>query len=127
MIRLNNHLNLAKRNNELYKDDKWNKRKSELFYKLKDVLNEFRILKKQKNAKAKSMLIENAIQEIDDNLTVEMEKIKSQIGVVDGIKGLLMRYNIKPEKLKKKCVEIYKEIEEIKVFKDKLYELKKLI
>ena len=124
LIRLNNHLNLAKRNNELYKDDKWNKRKSELFYKLKDVLNEFRILKKQKNAKAKSMLIENAIQEIDDNLTVEMEKIKSQIGVVDEIKELLMRYNIKQEKLKKKCVEIYKEIEEIKVFKDKFLENK---
>ena len=70
------------------------------------------------------MLIENAIQEIDDNLTVEMEKIKSQIGVVDEIKELLMRYNIKQEKLKKKCVEIYKEIEEIKVFKDKFLENK---
>ena len=103
----------------MYYDDKWNKKKSELFFKLTNVLNTFRILKKQKNAKAKSMLVETSIQEIDENLTIEMEKIKSQIGVVDEIKGLLLKYSLKQEKIKKKCVEIFKEIEEIKVFKDK--------
>ena len=112
-------INLAKKNKVLYYDNKWNKKKSELFFKLTNVLNTFRILKKQKNAKAKSMLIETSIQEIDENLTIEMEKIKSQIGVVDEIKGLLLKYSLKQEKIKKKCVEIFKEIEEIKVFKDK--------
>lgn len=119
LIRFNNHLNLATKNKALYHDEKWNKKKSELFYKLTNVLNKFRILKKQKNAKAKSMLIESSIQEIDENLTIEMEKIKSQIGVVDEIKGLLLKYGVKQEKIKKKCVEIFKEIEEIKIFKDK--------
>lgn len=119
LIRFNNHLNLAKKNKVLYYDNKWNKKKSELFFKLTNVLNTFRILKKQKNAKAKSMLVETSIKEIDENLTIEMEKIKSQIGVVDEIKGLLLKYSLKQEKIKKKCVEIFKEIEEIKVFKDK--------
>ena len=90
-----------------------------MFKKLTLVLSEFRILKKKKNAKAKAMSIQISMQKIYNNLNGEMDKINSQLKIIDEIKILLLRYNVKQENIKKKIIQIFKEIEEIKIFKEK--------
>jgi hypothetical protein len=65
------------------------------------------------------MSIQISMQKIYNNLTVEMDKINSQLKIIDEIKILLLRYNVKQENIKKKIIQIFKEIEEIKIFKEK--------
>ena len=59
------------------------------------------------------------MQKIYNNLNGEMDKINSQLKIIDEIKILLLRYNVKQENIKKKIIQIFKEIEEIKIFKEK--------
>ena len=65
------------------------------------------------------MSIQISMQKIYNNLTIEMDKINSQLKIIDDIKILLLRYNVKQEKIKKKIIQIFKEVEEIKIFKEK--------
>jgi len=119
LIRYNNHINKIKQYPNLCEDNEFKKKKSDLFKKLTLVLSEFRILKKKKNAKAKAMSIQISMQKIYNNLNGEMDKINSQLKIIDEIKILLLRYNVKQENIKKKIIQIFKEIEEIKIFKEK--------
>ena len=65
------------------------------------------------------MSIQISMQKIYNNLNGEMDKINSQLKIIDEIKILLLRYNVKQENIKKKIIQIFKEIEEIKIFKEK--------
>ena len=119
LIRYNNQINKIKQYPNIINSKEFKKKKSDLFKKLTKVLGEFRILKKKKNAKAKAMSIQISMQKIYNNLTIEMDKINSQLKIIDDIKILLLRYNVKQEKIKKKIIQIFKEVEEIKIFKEK--------
>lgn len=89
-----------------------------MYNKVKAVLEDFRILRKSKEDKILHFQIENSINKLEDNLMVEMEKIKGSLTVVDEIKELLEEYKSNQIITKNKMVELYKEFEELKLFKD---------
>ena len=95
------------------------KKKSLLFQKLKSNLENFRKMKKSKNDSLEAMLIELSISKIEENLTIEMDKIKNQLYVIDDIKQLLEEYSDNQEKIKEKNLSIYKDLQEICYIKSK--------
>ena len=57
------------------------------------------------------------MQKIYNNLTIEMDKINSQLKIIDDIKILLLRYNVKQEKIKKKLFKYLKKLKKLKYLK----------
>jgi hypothetical protein len=93
--------------------------KSLQFKKLKDSLEKFRKLKKSKNDSIEAMIIELSVNKIEENLTIEMEKIKNQLSVVYEIKDLLEEYSTNQQTIKDKNLEIYRELQEMCIIKEK--------
>lgn len=93
--------------------------KSASFQKLKESLEKFRKLKKSKNDSIEAMIIELSVNKIEENLTIEMEKIKNKLSVVNDIKDLLDEYSYNQEVIKSKNLEIYKELQEMCLIKEK--------
>lgn len=93
--------------------------KSASFQKLKNSLEKFRKLKKSKNDSIEAMIIELSVNKIEENLTIEMEKIKNQLNVIDKIKNLLEEYSNNQETIKKQNLEIYKELQEMCIIQEK--------
>lgn len=89
------------------------RKKSSVFQKLKLTLEKFRKMKKSKNESLEAMLIELSISKIEENLTVEMEKIKNQLFIIDEIRDLIDEYSDNQEKLKMVNMNIYKDLQDM--------------
>ena len=118
-FRYKRHVKHAIKHPDISLAPEFRKKKSYLFEKLKNVIEKFRVIRKIKNEKIESILIEYSINKIDENLTVEMDKIKVQVGIVNEIRELLEEYSENQELIKSRCIELYKEIEEINIFREK--------
>jgi hypothetical protein len=70
-------------------------------------------MKKSKNESLEAMLIELSISKIEENLTVEMEKIKNQLFIIDEIRDLIDEYSDNQEKLKMVNMNIYKDLQDM--------------
>lgn len=94
--------------------------KSVAFKHLKDAIDQFRRLRKNKSLSIEAMIIELSINKIEENLTTEIQKIKSQIVVIDSINKLLNEYIDTQEKIKTNNSFIYKELQELCLLKEKV-------
>lgn len=113
------HMKQIRTDPSLMQDKNFRYKKSLLFNKLKDNIEAFRNLKKNKSEKIESWYIEYSINKIDENLTVEMDKIRHRIGLVENIRDLLETYEKNQNLIKMRTIELYKEIEEINIFREK--------
>ena len=60
-----------------------------------------------------------AIKKIDDNLNIGMDRIKEQIVVVTEVNKYLETYERNQKIIKQRCLELYKEMEEMSLLKEK--------
>lgn len=94
--------------------------KSVGFKDLKSAIDQFRRLRKNKSLSIEAMIIELSINKIEENLTTEIQKIKSQIVVIDSINKLLNEYIDTQDKIKTNNSFIYKELQELCMLKEKV-------
>ena len=92
--------------------------KSTLFNKMKVSLEEFRKIKSIKMKQSLYFEIEKLMKKLNMNIYNEMDKIKEDITIMPEIKKLLFDYQKNQESLKIKILELYKELEEISIFKE---------
>jgi hypothetical protein len=119
IFRYNKHVKKIKDNPSLKDNVSFLQKKSKLFVEVKNVIHQFRITRYKKHEQINSYLVEMSLKRIDDYLTVEMNKIKSQLPLISEVKQLLIEYKCTQEIIKKKTIELYREIEEISLFKEK--------
>lgn len=87
--------------------------KSNLFKKFKSNIEIFRKMKKSKSDLLESILIELSINKIEENLTIEMDKLLKQMEIIAEIKAILEEYTENQNRIKEKTISIYKELQEI--------------
>jgi hypothetical protein len=95
------------------------KKKSELFLKLKDSCFQFRKIRASKIDTVNSIEIEKSLHKIDSILNVDVEKIKTRANAIVEVEALLEQYHFIQGQIKEKSIELYKELEEMNVFKEK--------
>ena len=109
-----------KATNENYESDElFRQIKSKLYLKLKNYIELFRQLRKNKDEKLQSLLIDMSLSKIDNNLTYELDKIKDQIYCVETVKNMLEEYNKNQKIIKEKALELFHEMEEINNFRQR--------
>ena len=113
------HVKQLRENPELVHDTTFRIKRSTTYSKLKKLWEIFRVYRKNETEKMQAFKIELAIKKVDDNLSVEMDKIRLQTPIIDDLKGLLDEYENNQNILKQRSIELYKEIEEMSLFKDK--------
>ena len=94
-------------------------KKSIQFQKLKKSIENFRKLRKNKNDSIEAMLIEYSVNKIEKNLTIEIDKIKDQLKIVDEIKALITEYSENQSIIKEQSLEVYRDLEELVLMKEK--------
>jgi len=119
VYRYNKLIEMARSNPELHKNASYVRKKSQLFVKMKETLEEFRSFKMRKSEQIKYLHIQLAIKKIDDNLNIGMDRIKEQIGVVTEVNKYLQNYERNQKIIKQRCLELYKEMEEMSLLKEK--------
>jgi hypothetical protein len=119
VYRYNQLIDKAREKKELLKTGAYNRNKSYLFRKMRDTVENFRILKKTKYTQIKSLSVQYAVKQIDDNLNIEMDRIIEQIKIVEEVKSLMDEYEKRQDLIKKRSLELYRELEEINVFKER--------
>jgi hypothetical protein len=119
IYRYNKFIKNAKDDLLLSENSDFRREKSWLFAKLKNSIEKFREMRKVKNKKIESAIIEMAISQIDQDINLEMEKIKYNCNLLCELKYLLEEYNKNQEYIKNLSVELYAELDEISIFKDK--------
>lgn len=92
--------------------------KSKLFANMKHNFETFRKIKSIKERNSFYSEIEKIMKKINVNISNEMDRIKEEITVMPEIKKLLQSYHTGQEVLKIKILELYKELEEISIFKN---------
>jgi len=92
--------------------------KSNLFRDVKCAFEDFRKIKYKKIKQNFYSEIEKIIKKLNVNISNEMDKIKDEINIIPNIKRLLYDYNKNQENIKVKILELYKELEEITIFRD---------
>jgi len=120
--RYRKHMKQLQENNHLMFDGKFRYTRSYLFNKLRQVIVNFRNLKKEKVEKIEKLYIEYCVDKLDQNLTVGMDKILSKLSIVEEIKILLDLYESRQNEIKKLTIDFYKEIEEVSIFKENFLE-----
>lgn len=94
--------------------------KSIAFQKLRKSLYDFRRLRRRKVDSLEAMLIEMSVNKIELNLTTELDKINSQLKHINEIQLLLEEYSQNQSNIKSIGEEIYKDLEELIVIKEKM-------
>lgn len=102
----------------LINDAKFRTLKSSLFSKMKNSFEQFRKIKRIKEKLSFYLEIEKVIKKLNINISNEMDRIKEEINIMPEIKKLLFDYHENQENLKIKILDLYKELEEICIFKD---------
>lgn len=101
------------------KDQTFRRKKSRLFSKLKIILQQFRRLRKNKDENFQSMIISMSLNKIDNNITVEVDKIKEQIVILERARNMLEEYNLNQKIIKQKSIALFTELEEMNSFREK--------
>ncbi len=112
------HMKRLNDDNMLINDVKFRGLKSSLFSKMKISFEHFRKIKRIKEKQSFYFEIEKVIKKLNINISNEMNAIKEEINIMPDIKKLLHDYHRNQESLKIKILELYKELEEICIFKD---------
>jgi len=102
------------------------RKKCRLFVKLKEAIFNFRKIKASKIDTINSIEIEKSLHKIDHIINVEIEKVKARANCIGEVEVLLEQYHILQTQIKDKSIELYKELEEMNVFKEKYNFKKKL-
>lgn len=113
------HLKSARLEPNLASDRRFRMKKSELFLKLKESTFQFRKIRACKIDTINSIEIEKSLHKIDSILNVDVEKIKSRANAIVEVETLLEKYHFIQSQIKEKSVELYKELEEMNIFKEK--------
>jgi hypothetical protein len=119
ILRYNWHVRKTKENPSLSLDKNFRQKKSILFSKLKEIAVSFRTFRRVQQEKIQQRELEKYIQKIDRNITLELERVKLHLNVAYEIRDLLESYNSNQEIIKKHAMELYKETEEISLFKER--------
>ena len=101
------------------KNPEFRTNKSSQFHKLKDSTFYFRQMRSSKNDKVNQINIEKSLYKIESILNVDFEKIKTRAKSIDLIEDLLTKYHKIQTEIKENTVELYKELEEMNVLKEK--------
>ena len=101
------------------KNPEFRTNKSSQFHKLKDSTFYFRQMRSSKNDKVNQINIEKSLYKIESILNVDFEKIKTRAKSIDLIEDLLNKYHKIQTEIKENTVELYKELEEMNVLKEK--------
>lgn len=112
-------LEKAKSNPALHKSAQYVRQKSKLFVKMKEILEQFRFFKMKKSEQIKFLNIQMAIKNVDDNLTVGIDRIKEQIQIVGEVNKYLEIYEKNQRIIKQRCFELYREMEMMSLLKEK--------
>lgn len=112
------HMKKLSDNCTLINDPNFRYLKSKLFFKMKTSFEQFRKIKRIKEKQSIYFEIEKVIKKLNINISNEMNRIKEEINIMPEIKRLLLDYHKNQENLKIKILELYKELEEICIFKD---------
>lgn len=102
----------------LINDPYFRKKKSLKFREMKKAFNDFRNIRAIKEKQSYYSELEKVMKKLNLNISNEIEKIKMQINVMPEIKYLLKDYQQGQDKLKVKIIELYKELEELNIFKN---------
>jgi len=100
------------------------RQKSNLFCKMKETLEQFRALKINKSEKLKFSDNKLVVENIARNLDLEMDRIKENVEIVSKVNKQIEAYQKNQILLKQRCLELYKEMEQVNLLKEKY--LKKL-
>jgi hypothetical protein len=117
--RYRNHVKKLREDPELVNNDNFRVKRSTLYIKFRKYWETFRAYRKNENEKIQAFKIELAIKKVDDNLNIEMDKIRLQTPIIDELRNLLDEYENNQDILKQRTIELYKEIEEMSIFKEK--------
>jgi len=111
---------MKKLNNDcmLINNAKFRALKSTLFFKMKTSFEQFRKIKNIKEKQYFYFEIEKIMKRLNVKISKDMDTIKEEISIMPEIKKLMFDYHKNQENLKTKILELYKELEEICIFKD---------
>ncbi len=104
---------------ELDKNNAFRRKKSKLFTGLKTTIVYFRRLRRHRADIYDEMTIGQSLNKIDNNISVEMSKLKLQFPYFDQIKGMLEEYSKNQQIIKGKAELLYNDLQEMNNFKDK--------
>ena len=113
------HVKAAQLEPNLASNEIFRKKKSDLFLKLKESTFQFRKIRASKIDTVNSIEIEKSLHKIDSILNVDVEKIKTRANAIVEVESLLQKYHLIQTQIKEKSIELYKELEEMNVFKEK--------
>lgn len=119
VFRYNKLIRKARANPVLFKSSSFIRMKSKLFVKMKEVLEDFRSFKMRKSEQIKFMNIQLAINKIENNLNVGIDRIKDQLEIVTEVNKYLENYEKNQRVIKERCLELYKEMEQMSLLKEK--------
>ena len=102
------------------RDFSYRKTKSLYYCKLKDILINFRKLKKQREERSISIKVFYSLNKIENQINLEMSKLKDQLSSLDEVKKMLEEYNKNQKILKDQVYVLFSFMERIKAMKDDL-------
>ena len=95
------------------------RKKSMLLQKLKKRITKFRKLRKSKNEALFTMLLDQSLSNIDQNISIELEKIKEKLPVLDELKIKIEDYHNNQKIIKDKINILFRELMELQDLKER--------